>query len=184
MSQKTDRVELVQALNRFRPMALAYAYAIVRDFHLAEDACQEAALLVAERWGSLPEGEHLDRWVKEVVRRKALELRRKSVRPWGSLLLLSDETLAGIEPHFRSTAAADGPGSDTRTLLKQCLDALPPRAHAVVLARYAERRSCEAIAGMTGGTVQGVYSLLKRARLALVACFDRRAAALKREVSP
>jgi RNA polymerase sigma-70 factor (ECF subfamily) len=181
MPSSTARVELVQILTRCQPVMRAYAYAILRDFHLAEDAAQEVALLVAERWDALPRDEALLAWVREATRRKALELRRKARtsrrhdREFAAHL--SEETIAALEPHFRP-AESEGDRAD---ILQDCLHRLQAHTHDVIRARYGDSRSCEEIATRTGRTVQSVYGLLKRARLVLAECMDRRVAALERE---
>jgi RNA polymerase sigma-70 factor (ECF subfamily) len=174
-----DRVELVQALARVEPAVRAYAYAILRDFHLAEDAAQEVALVAAERWESLPRGEAFRGWALEAARRKALELRRKAAqarrRDQAAGADLAEATWEALAPRF---AAAP---TDLAGALRECLDRLPPHAVEMVRSRYGDNRPCEEIAGRLRRTVQSVYAILKRARLALVACVDRRVAAGARE---
>src|SRR6185295_18586586 len=75
-----ERIQLVQAVTRHQSMIQAYAYAVVRDFHLAEDIYQEVAVIVAERWESVPSGDGLVPWLRETTRRKALEALRKQRR--------------------------------------------------------------------------------------------------------
>src|SRR6185503_3185251 len=72
-----ERIQLVQAVTRHQSMIQAYAYAIVRDFHAAEDVSHEVAVIVAERWESVPSGDDLVPWLRETTRRKALEAHRK-----------------------------------------------------------------------------------------------------------
>jgi RNA polymerase sigma-70 factor, ECF subfamily len=179
MPLSVERVELVQALARTLPAVRAYAYAILRDFHIAEDAAQEVALLAAARWDDLPRGEPFLAWARETARRKALELRRKAAdsrrRTRAFAAEISEETWTAVEARFRD------PGPDLAGALQDCLTRLPPPSLDAIVARYGENRPCEEIAGRLGRTVQSVYALLKRARLALVACVDRRALAPDRE---
>lgn len=177
-----ERVELVQALARVEPPVRAYAYAILRDFHLAEDVTQEVALLAAARWDTLPRGEPFLAWAREVARRKALELRRKAAaarrRDRAFAADFAEETWEALADRFRPAEP------DAAVALKDCLDRLPSHAHAALVARYGENRPCEEIAERLGRSVQGLYAILKRARLALAACVDRRVSALSREETP
>src|SRR5436190_18736060 len=75
-----ERIQLVQAVTRHQSMIQAYAYAIVRDFHAAEDVFQEVAVIVAERWESVPAGDGLVPWLREATRRKAREALRTKRR--------------------------------------------------------------------------------------------------------
>ncbi|MCZ7649482.1 MAG: sigma-70 family RNA polymerase sigma factor [Planctomycetota bacterium] len=168
-----NRVPLVQFLTRKQALVQAYAYAIVRDFQTAEDVYQEVALRVAECWDELPAGDGLERWLKEATRRKALEARRKLKRQ----LTLSPEVLALVEPHFIERPRVNDPRKELRAVMAGCVEKLERAARTAVQARYAENRSCDEIAAELRRPVQGVYALLKRARLALAECAERAQAA-------
>lgn len=162
------RVRLIQVLTQYQSMIQAYAYAIVRDHHLAEDVYQEVATIVASRSDGLPEGEGVVPWLREIARRKALELRRKAKRVG---ILLSDEVLEAIGPAFEATA--DDDGVELRSAMAICVEKLPPEARIVVEGRYGSERSCEELAEEIGRSVQGVYGLLKRLRQTLSRCVQQ-----------
>ncbi len=160
-----DRLGLVQALTLEQGFIQAYAYAIVRDLHLAEDVYQEVAVILAQNWARVPPG--LPRpWLKEVVRRKSLEVARRSRRH----VLFSDETLELLAGAFDQLPAED---RQLREALADCVDKLPPSIRAVLESRYREDRSCDDIAARLGRSVQGVYAVLKRARATLADCIAR-----------
>lgn len=179
MPGSDDRVELVRLLTRVQSTVQSYAYAIVRDFHAAEDVYQEVALVVAERWEEAPgEPERVLAWIREITRRKALEARRGRRRMPPTL---SEGALVSLGDHF----GAPDPGRQARSgleaVLAACLRKLTATARRVVEARYSESVSCEDIAGRIGRSVQSVYSLLKRSRLALTECVERSLAAERGE---
>lgn len=156
------RLGLVQALAREQAFVQAYAYAIVRDHHLAEDVYQEVAVVLAQDWDRVPVGlPHA--WLKEVVRRKALEVSRRAHRH----VLLTDDTLESLAGAFDHRAADDG---RLRETLAECVRKLSPNVRAVLECRYRDDCSCEATAARLGRTVQSVYAVLKRARLSLSEC--------------
>ena len=162
------RVRVVGILTQYQSMIQAYAYAIVRDHHLAEDVYQEVATIVASRSDGLPDDDGLLPWLREIARRKALELRRKSRRVG---LLLSDEVIEAIGPAFE--AAAEDDGVELRSAMAHCVEKLPPEARTVVEGRYGSDRSCEDLAAEIGRSVQGVYGMLKRLRQALSRCVQQ-----------
>jgi RNA polymerase sigma-70 factor (ECF subfamily) len=162
------RVRLVQVLTQHQVMIQAYAYAIVRDHHLAEDVYQEVAAIVAGRADTVPEDDGVLPWLREITRRKALELRRRSRRIG---ILLSDEVIDALAPAFEQTASETG--ADLRQAMADCVDKLPPEARTVVEGRYGSDRSCEELAEEIGRSVQGVYGMLKRLRLALARCVQQ-----------
>jgi len=166
----SDRVQLVQAVTRHQSMIQAYAYAIVRDLHLAEDVFQEVAVIVAERWETVPPGEGLIPWLRETTRRKALEALRKQRR---GATVLSESVLEKLGDSFRS---AEGAGHDLKDALAACLSQLEGPSRAILEARCGEGVAGEVIAERFGRTIQSVYSIIKRARLVLAQCVDRKLA--------
>ena len=162
----SDRVELIRLLTHQQDFILAYAYAIVRDHHLAEDVYQEVALILARDWESIPpDAPHP--WLKELVRRKALEVARRARRH----VLFSHETLTLLAEALDATAESDG--TQLRAAMADCVRKLPADARLVVEGRYRDGETCEAIATRIGRSVQGVYALLKRTRTALAECVAR-----------
>lgn len=161
------RVRLVQVLARHQVMILAYARAIVRDLHLAEDVYQEVAVILAQDPTRMPEEEGLAPWLREITRRKALELLRKARRACP----LDHEVLELMAGAFEPTPP-EALG-DLRAAMAGCLDRLPDDSRAIVTGRYADDLSCEDIAARAGRSVQGVYAVLKRMRLALQDCVER-----------
>jgi len=153
----------------------AYAFAIVRDHHLAEDVYQEVALILAQEWDTIPTDAPRP-WLKEMVRRKALEAARKARRH----VLLGPETLLAVADAFDAPTET-APGDEAlRQAMAACVQKLPDDMRAVVDGRYRDDLSCERIAEHVGRSVQAVYALLKRARVALADCDERIAPAVEK----
>lgn len=165
----SERIQLVQAVTRHQTMIQAYAYAIVRDFHAAEDVFQEVAVIVAERWETVPVGDGLIPWLRETTRRKALEAQRKQRR---ASLVLSDSVLEKLGESFQP----GGPGPDLKEALTSCLSTLEGPSRAIVEARCGQGLAGDVVAQRVGRTIQSVYSILKRARLILAQCVERKLA--------
>jgi RNA polymerase sigma-70 factor (ECF subfamily) len=163
----SDRILMVQAVTRHQSMLQAYAYGIVRDFHMAEDVFQEVAVIVAERWESVPPGDGLVPWLRETTRRKALEALRKRRR---AAPLLSEGVLEKLGDSFRPA----GPGHDLKDALAACLSKLEGPSRAILEARCGEGLAGEVIAQRFGKTIQSIYSVLKRARILLAQCVERK----------
>jgi RNA polymerase sigma-70 factor, ECF subfamily len=165
----SERIQLVQAVTRHQSMIQAYAYAIVRDFHAAEDVFQEVAVIVAEHWETVPAGDGLIPWLRETTRRKALESLRKQQR---SSIVLSDSVLEKLAESFRP----GGPGPDLKEALASCLSRLEGPSRAILEARCGQGLAGDEIARRAGRTIQSVYSILKRARVLLAQCVERKLA--------
>lgn len=151
---------------RHRRMIESYAYAIVRDLDLAEDIYQEVALVLVAQWDRVPADEGFLPWLKEVIRRKSHEVRRRQTRRTREL---SPEALDRIE-----AALPDEDSEGVAAAVALCVDRLAGDARLAIRARYGEGLDVAAIAARIGRSVQGAYAVLKRARLALEDCLHRR----------
>lgn len=170
----TPYVLLMESVVRHRRMIQSYAYSIVRDFHLAEDIFQEVAVVVARQQGTLPPIEELTPWLKEVTRRKSLELLRRHKR---MPTLLSEETLERAANELEKVEAERDDDFRAWRLkaTAACVAKLKGMARRVVELRYGEDRnaSCGDIARVVGRSVKTVYNVLGKAREALLACIER-----------
>ena len=165
-----DRVQLAKVLSKYQPLIQDYAFAIARDFHLAEDVFQEVSLVIAQRWEDLPKGAGLWPWLHETTRHKTLKaLHQRNRMP----VMLPEETLARVAVHFETEERETRLGRDLPEAIGACVEKLERTSRRVIQERYADERSCEEIAEGIGRSVQSVYSMLKRARLALAQCVER-----------
>lgn len=163
------RVRLVQVLTRHQLMITAYARAITGDAHLAEDVYQEVAVVLAQDPTRIPQADdEVAVWLRSVTRRKALETGRHARRT----PRLADDVLELVGGHFEP-CASDGLAT-LREAMASCLGTLPPDQRSIVDGRYRDELTCEAIAERAGRSVQGVYAVLKRVRVALQDCVERR----------
>lgn len=163
--------DLVAFLGQHRDVMEAYAHVVVADAAAAEDAVQEASLFIAERWHDAPEKtEERLRWLKGVVRRKALEARRR-FRPRGGAL-----SLAAVTAVEQALDAEAGPSPAVIDRLHRCLDRLSPLVRGVLTARYQAGEDCAAIATRMQRQVSSIYTILKRGRQALAACVGQTSA--------
>ena len=73
---------LPEFIARYRRAVLGYIYAIVRDYHLAEDVYQETMLVLARQWQSYETVHSFLSLAREIGRRQALSaLAEKPTRP-------------------------------------------------------------------------------------------------------
>ncbi len=163
------RVHLVQILSKHQLMITAYARAITGDALLAEDVYQEVAVILAQDPTRIPAREdEVAVWLRSVTRRKALEVGRQARRT----PRLSDDVLDMVGEHFEPLAQDSL--AQLREAMANCLGRLPNDQRQIVDGRYRDDLSCEAIAEKVGRSVQGVYAVLKRTRLLLQECVERR----------
>ncbi|GAA0700805.1 SigE family RNA polymerase sigma factor [Kitasatospora atroaurantiaca] len=129
------------------------AYLMCGDWHQAQDLVQTTLAKMFSVWGRLRRGQDepgLDAYARKVLLRTYLSQKR---------LRRSTEIVAAELPE---PAAAPGDGSDLRLTLTAALRQLPPRNRAVVVLRYLEDNSIEAVAETLGISTSAVKSLNTR----------------------
>jgi RNA polymerase sigma-70 factor (ECF subfamily) len=156
-------LRIVRILTRHQLFIQGYALAITADHQLAEDVYQEVACVVSERLEVLPRDEEIVPWLREVTRRKALELLRRKRRVG---LLLSDETLDLLDQSFE----VQEDSHELRTVLERCIAQLADGHRRILEGRYRENLSAQEIGERVSRSVEAVYSILKRVRRALARC--------------
>jgi len=152
------------------PMLLAYSRAICGDFHAAQDAVQETALVAFRNLHHLFPEVDFATWLRAIARRQALAARRKLTR----LSLVAEEILEmaylDLEPAAEATR---------QEALSECLGRLGGRMGDVVRAHYFDGRRLADMAATWKMNVAAVKQLLYRSRLWLRDCVDRRLASEK-----
>ncbi len=154
---------LPEFVARYRRALLGYIYAVVRNYHLAEDVYQETMLVLARQWNSYETVHSFVALAREIARRQALSALRKSQR---APLLLSEEALDAIDAAFDENVAPEPP----MEALEHCLQKMPHFWRNVVRLRYWDHSSVLEIAGTLGRSPNTISVTLNRIRLRLADC--------------
>ena len=125
------------------------AYLMCGDWHEAQDLVQIALTKLFVAWGRASRAENVGSYARSVLVNSYLSSRR--LRRSGELPV-ADVFEAGV---------SDG-DADLRLTLVDALRKLPPRSRAVVVLRYLEDQSIEAVANYLGATPAAVKSLNTR----------------------
>ncbi len=80
-SADSRNVAFSELVRRYQDMAYGFAYAMLGDFHLAQDAIQEAFILAYCRLGNLKEPEAFGGWLRKIVRTVCNRLTRRKKLP-------------------------------------------------------------------------------------------------------
>ncbi len=162
---------VMRLMVKHQGMLSAYLYTMVEDWELVEEALQETAVFMAERYGDFELGTDFGAWARTVARNRCRELIRKSKRWKGNVRL--DESLAGIIPE--ETWAAHGQIDPTRRqALADCVNRLPARQRRVMGMRYDQGLGCSSIAEQLSRSVDAIYMLISRAKQNLKLCIQKR----------
>ena len=145
----------------------AYAYAIIRDWQMAQDAYQEALIAMNNKTDQIKKDE-LFKWLKRVTRNKAIDMIRKQES-------LNRTTLQLIElVDLKFDKKLDEEKLDIRKAeekaLSKCMLKLRPEAKELILSFYTERMSCVKLSKVFQKSENALRLLLSRSRATLKKC--------------
>jgi RNA polymerase sigma-70 factor (ECF subfamily) len=148
-----DKAAFRALVTRYQNLAHGYAFALVGDFHKAQDVAQEAFLVAYQRLSTLRQAEAFGPWLRGIVFRCASRARRKE-RRW--------------EPLGDDDAPPAPAGSDVATVdaVVRALGALPAKQREAVVLFYLHDYSQREVAQFLGVPETTVVSRLHKARLA------------------
>ena len=145
-------------VRRFQDMAVGYAYALLGDFHLAEDAAQEAFVGAYASLPQLRAAPAFTGWFRQIVFRQCQQARRR-------------QQLDAVSVEAVGELASSDPGPDivaeTRLARDQLLTvvrALPRAESEVITLFYMGERSQREIAGFLNISVDTVKNRLRSGR--------------------
>ena len=170
MTSKQGRTDDIGAkLMRHRRALYGYVFTCVRDEHLTEDILQDVAEIALSSYDKLRDPERFDHWLFGIARRRVLAEKRNSQRmqslPPDVIDLLTVEA-----EHTLPTAVIE-----RKAFLMQCIGELPADQRDLLRQRYdGSADNVDELASRLGRTVQAVYGILKRTRMKLAACVEKK----------
>lgn len=138
-AQRGDVEAFAVLVRRYQGMAVGYAYAQLGDFHLAEDAAQEAFIDAYQLIGDLRVADAFPGWLKRIVFKHSDRLTRRS--PEQVALEKVDEPLAAEADTIAALERAEG-----QRQVREAIAALPAAQRQVVSLFYIQRHSQSEIA--------------------------------------
>ena len=167
--------DLLRAAFKYQDALTSYAYALLQDWALAQDAVQETFIVLQKKHAQFRAGANVFTWARQIVRFEALNL----LRARGRESCVVDEQLfalidAQFDEHFDSDALARM--EQQKAALQHCMSRLEPDALDMLLGFYRERLSCEQLAGVRNRSVNAIRLSLSRLRAKLRDCVRRRLA--------
>lgn len=164
-SSKYDPVK--EALQNRRRLEI-YSYTLLRDWGLAEDAVQEAFVILYKKQDALGTGDNVYGWMKKIVRDKSIDIIRKRKK----FTSMDSELLNLVESSFNSHES----GLHQEKLramsraLEDCMSHLNPEDIQIIRKFYLNKNSCETIAGQICSSVNAIRLRLSRLRAKLRKC--------------
>lgn len=159
----------VALLSRDSAALRAYLLFVLRDRVLTDDAMQEVAIVLWERFDDYDQARPFLPWARGVARFTALRLGERRRR---DLPLLSPEALDACEAAFIQHA----PANEETEALDRCLEHLPDPARRLLHLRYQQDLPLDVVAERTRSSVTAVTKALSRLRTQLGDCIRKRLA--------
>ena len=146
-----EKAAFGELVRHYERAAILTAHAILHDFHAAQDAAHESFVIAYEKLDQLRNTSAFGLWILQIVRRQALQLRRKP------RLQELDTDKAEVPP---------GPSADWSHQYEEVIEqlaGLPEHERVVVILRYVDGHSVQEIADTTGKAPSTVTKQLSRA---------------------
>ncbi len=175
----TKRNQFIKEAFRYRDALLAYAFAFLRDWDLAEDVVQDAFLVAMDKWQECHDETGVFAWLRQIVQYKALNAHRtrRTEVPAGDAELTLEVTRT-LDEQLDTQRAEEH--HRTRSALQHCMKTLDGDAIALLTGFYWRRQSCEALALPIRETANAVRLRLSRLRGKLRLCIKKRMLAEER----
>jgi RNA polymerase sigma-70 factor (ECF subfamily) len=150
-TQAGDASAFAELVRRYERAAIITAHSVLGDFHLAQDAAQEAFVYAHSMLNQLRSAASFGPWLLRIARRRAIRLqrtRRAERIGTDSIDCAAREACNWMEPYGE---------------VAQQIARLPEHERIVVVMRYIDDRSLNEIAELTGRPLGTVTKQLSRA---------------------
>ncbi|MDA1191164.1 MAG: RNA polymerase sigma factor [Candidatus Poribacteria bacterium] len=157
-AQEGDSEAFGELVRQFQGMAFGYAYSLLGDFHLAQDAAQDAFIQAYHDIRMVTTPAAFPSWLKRVVFKHCDRIRRRR-----QLLLADAETLNAVADHTPNVAE-EIVEDETRRQALAALSSLNEDERAVTLLVYVHGYRQREVAAFLEITVDAVKNRLRSAR--------------------
>jgi RNA polymerase sigma factor (sigma-70 family) len=154
-----ERIEAYgQLVQKFRDMACGYAYSILGDFHLAEDAAQDAFVTAYRRLEQLRQPDAFPGWFRSIVWTTCGQMARRKAMP------TIDIDAAGETPSKTADPSAMAEATEMRNEVLRAISQLPDEQREVTTLFYINGYSQKDIANFLEVPVGTVKNRLTASR--------------------
>jgi RNA polymerase sigma factor (sigma-70 family) len=155
----TERHEAFgELVKRFQDMAYGYAYALLEDGVMAQDAAQEAFIVAYQNLNQLQEPAAFPGWLRRIVLSQCHRLIRKKQAPIQALELAAEPVSIQPEP----TAIVET--QELRDRVQTAIRQLPESQRVAAILFYIDGYSQQEVAAFMELSVEAVKKRLQRAR--------------------
>ena len=168
---KRDRV--LRAAFDCRDDLLAYARSLLGNYSAAEDAVQEAMLVVVKKFDQFEEGTSLLAWCRSIVRIEVLRAKQRHQRERSFAQRLLDDAVDAAFHEFQESRSNED-RHDRHEALEGCIEQLSDNGKRVLSARFIDNLAYSQIGERLGMTIEAVRKSLFRSKNQVRSCVESR----------
>ena len=173
-AETLSQEEFMKAALKYQAALVAYAYARLRDYHLADDVVQEALVLLMKKWTDFQPGTSLYAFARQIVYYKTLEALR--ARQGREIPLEDKELEAAVDRTMEEGLDEESAErqNDMVYALQDCLSRLNQRAIDLVSGFYRDSKSYQELGALYAQSLPAIKKALYRYRRILQDCMTRK----------
>jgi len=156
-----DVQAFTQLVQQYQNLAFGYAFSILKDFHRAQDAVQEAFIVAYYQIPKLEEPEAFPGWLKGIVRHQCYRFLRGKANKWVSLDSIEDKADEDAQLDLKLSE------KEQRSAVLEAISSLSDRQREVISLFYIEENSQKDVAAFLEMSVSDVNNCLHAARKTL-----------------
>lgn len=172
MEDSEDRRDrLLRAAFDSREDLLAHARSLLGNYAAAEDAVQEAMLVVVKKHDQFKDGTSLLAWCRSIVRIEVLRAKQRHRRERSLAERLLDDAIDAAFEEFQESRSRDE-NAMCRDALGHCVEQLSEQGQRVMKARFVDDLGYPQIGERLGMTIEAVRKALFRSRKQVKTCVE------------
>lgn len=170
--------DLLRAAFKYQDALTSYAFALLQDWALAQDAVQETFIVLQKKHAAFRPGANVFTWARQIVRYEALNILRERGR---ESYVVDEELFALIDAKFDEHLNAEALARMElqKTALQHCMTKLDTGSLDLILGFYKDRLPCDELASARQRSVNAIRLALSRIRARLRQCVRQRIATLE-----
>lgn len=170
--------DLLRAAFKYQDALISYAFALLQDWALAQDAVQETFIVLQKKHAEFRPGANVFTWARQIARYEALNILRARGR---ESCVVDEELFALIDTRFDEHLDTDALArlEQQKAALQHCMTRLDNDSLDLLLGFYRERLSCEKLANVRRRSVNAIRLALSRMRARLRECVRGRLALME-----
>jgi len=169
VTQPVTAEDLLRAAFKYQDALMSYAYGLLQEWALAQDAVQEAFIVLQKKHAEFRPGASVFAWARQIVRFEALNILRSRQR---EAYFVDEELFSLVDQQFEKYLDPEAVRAleSRKAALQQCLARLDQDSLSLLLGFYKDALSCEKLSAVHHRSVNAIRLALSRIRTKLREC--------------